>query len=61
MTGAWTIGNNGTGRRIWFVWRPKDAREPHGPMEILSDRRGRYRKFASADSARRAIPVETVP
>lgn len=44
----WGPANNGGGKRKWFVFRYVSGR-----MEIASDRRGYYRRFASFEAAKR--------
>lgn len=47
---TWQPANNGSGKRIWFVYR-----EPNGArMQVAEDSRGNYRRFASIESAWRA-------
>lgn len=57
--GPWQVSNNGSGKRIWFVWRPQDSRYPHSLMQVLSSPDGKYRRFATAAAARAAMPVKT--
>ena len=50
--GDWEYGVNGASRRPWFVFRTRDS--GNAPMQVLCDRGGRYRRFGSANAARKA-------
>ncbi len=50
--GPWEYGCNGTGKRRYFVFRTRDS--DCAPMQVLSDRRGNYRRFGGPDTARKA-------
>lgn len=53
------MASYGARERHWFICRPKDATAPHGPMDMLSDKRGRTRWFGSYESASRALQRRT--
>lgn len=48
----WTTCSNGPGSRHWYVVRLDDAGRV---AEVVSDKRGRYRAFATAKDAERLV------
>ena len=50
--GLWEVGNNGAGKRIWFVWRLCDP-EANSVMEVYSSTSGNYRRYKTGAAARK--------
>jgi hypothetical protein len=50
---AWTVGNNGSGRRNWFALRNVEGRTG-GPYEYYSDKHGEMIWLTEAGALKRA-------